>query len=155
MQSKLEIVSAVLFGEVIFCLFNTSAINRTFFVCFFRAGILLLCKHSCIYVGFGEETDKKYNVKLKDSSLQDTKVLQQSSTIICFRVSSRKLNSVQGTTGGHHWEPPAFKVQNSGALESRSDLDFPLHNFQWTPSIFFSAYRYCRILYLVSSHSVL
>lgn len=94
-------------------------------------------------------------LKLKNSSLQDTKALKQSSTIIYFRVSSRRLDSVQGTPRGHHLEPPDLKLQSCGALESKSDLDFPLYNFQWAPSIFFSVSRNCRILSSVSSHPIL
>lgn len=87
MQSKLEIICVVLFGEVVFYLFNTFAINRTRgFLGFFFGGKGFRCCASILACVLAlEKTQiKSKMLKLKDSSLQDTKALQQSSTIIYF-----------------------------------------------------------------------
>lgn len=159
MQSKLEIACAALFEEVISYLFNICHQQNmliSFFFFFGRKGFCC-CASILIYILALEKRWIKCAVlKLKDSSLQDTKALQQSSTILYFRVSSRGLDSIRGTPGGHHLEPPDLKLQTSGALESRSDLNFPLDNFQWTPSIFFFCFQklHNSVLSLFTSYIV-
>lgn len=137
MQSKLEIACAALFEEVIFYLFNICHQQNMLISFFFwREGILLLCKYSHIYIGFGEKMDKMCSAEIEGFLCPR----YQSSTAIKHHPlfqSSRRLDSVQGTPGGHHLEPPDLKLPTCGALERRSDLNFPLYNFQWTPSIFF------------------
>lgn len=138
MQSKLEIACAALFEEVISYLFNICHQQNMLISFFFGGKGFCCCASILTYILALEKRWVKCAVlKLKDFSLQDTKALQQSSTILYFRVSSRRLDSVQDTPGGHHLEPPDLKLPTCGALERRSDLNLPLYNFQWTPSIFF------------------
>lgn len=110
---------------------------------FWKEGILLLCKRLCVCVGLEKRQIKGTTFEWKDSYLQDTKALRKSSTIIYFRVCrvaggwTQSKARLEATT----WSPPAVKLQSSGALESRSELDFPLHNLQWAPSVFFFCFQ--------------
>lgn len=90
------------------------------------------CVSVRVCVGFDERLDKRYNI-WTEGFLSPR---HQSSAEIKHHHLLQSLLSSGGTglSPKHPWRP---LLPNFGALESRSELGFPLHNLQRAPSVFF------------------
>lgn len=96
--------------------------------CFGRKGFCCcVIVRVCVCVGFGEKTDKRYNIWMEGfvSPRHQSSAEIKHHHLLQSLLRSGGLDSVQGTLGGHHLEPPCCQTSELRSSGKQIRAGFP------------------------------